>query len=286
MAEQYLVIRKEWAESDARRDAGLTTPPEIERFDNISYGPDEQWHRLDVYRPRSAAGRLPVIVSFHGGAWVYGSKEVYQFYCMDLARRGFAVVNYSYRLAPEHRFPAAMEDTNSVFAWTLAHAEEFGFDPEAVFAVGDSAGAMGIALYACALTNPDYAACFPFRVPAGLRLRGLALNCGIYAAHGRAAELADYLPVQDAGRALRMLHVPDHVTADFPPSYVMTANRDFLHAEPDCLLKVFDRLGVPYRYRMYGDAEHPLAHVFHCNIRTEAAQQANDDECAFFRSRL
>ena len=286
MSEQYLVIRKEWAESDAKRDAGLVTPPEVERFDDIVYGTDPQWQRLDVYRPRSAEGRLPVIVSFHGGAWVYGSKEVYQFYCMDLARRGFAVVNYSYRLAPEQRFPAAMEDTNTVFAWLLKHAETYGFDPDAVFAVGDSAGAMGIALYACAVTNPDYAAGYPFRIPEGLRLRGVALNCGIYAAHGRAEALADYLPEEDAEHALEMLHVPDHVTADFPPSYVMTANRDFLHAEPAYLMQEFDRLGVPYRYRMYGDSAHPLAHVFHCDIRKEAAQQANDDECAFFRELL
>ena len=85
---------------------------------------------------------------------------------------------------------------------------------------------------------------------------------------------------------LRLLHVPDHVTADFPPSYVMTSNRDFLHAEPVHLLEKFDQLGVPYRYRMYGDAEHPLWHVFHCDLRLDAAKQANDDECAFFRSLL
>lgn len=286
MAENYLVIRKEWAESDARRDAGLTTPPQIERFDSLVYGADPVWQSLDVYRPRAQAGKLPVIVSFHGGAWVYGSKEVYQYYCMDLALRGFAVVNYNYRLAPENRFPAALADTNSVFAWVLDHAEEYGFDTDAVFAVGDSAGAMGIAQYACIVTNPAYAAAYPFAVPAGLRLRGIALNCGIYQAIGRGAELADYLPEQNSEEVLRLLHVPDHVTADFPPSYVMTSNRDFLHAEPVHLLEKFDQLGVPYRYRMYGDAEHPLWHVFHCDLRLDAAKQANDDECAFFRSLL
>ena len=88
--------------SDTARDSGLTTPPEIQRFDDIQYGSDPKWNILDVYRPKSAADSLlPVIVSFHGGGWVYGDKEVYQFYCMDLAKRGFAVINYTYRLAPK-----------------------------------------------------------------------------------------------------------------------------------------------------------------------------------------
>lgn len=100
----------------------------------------------------SAGGRgrpLPAIVSVHGG-WVYGSKEVYQFYCMSLARRGFAVVNFSYRLAPKHKFPAPLEDANAVFHWVLAHAGEYGFDPERIFAVGDSAGANILRLYSAA----------------------------------------------------------------------------------------------------------------------------------------
>ena len=85
---------------DAKRDEGLTTPDCIERFDNIRYGEHER-NILDVYRPKDQKGKLPLIVSIHGGGWVYGSKEINQFYCMSLAERGFAVVNFSYRLAPE-----------------------------------------------------------------------------------------------------------------------------------------------------------------------------------------
>ena len=91
-------IREEFGTSDAKRDAGLTTPSDIQRFDNISYGKDPVWQSLDLYRPKSMDGKkLPVIVSVHGGAWVYGTKEIYQFYCMRLAQFGFAVVNFNYR---------------------------------------------------------------------------------------------------------------------------------------------------------------------------------------------
>ena len=131
------IIRAEFAEGDNKRDAGLKTPENIVRYDDIIYGTESKWQKLDVYRPKDATGKLPVIVSVHGGGWVYGDKERYQFYCMDLAERGFAVVNFSYRLAPEYKFPASLEDTNFVFTWVLENAETYRLDTEKLFAVGD-----------------------------------------------------------------------------------------------------------------------------------------------------
>ena len=96
---------------------------------------------------------------------------------MSLAQRGFAVVNFSYRLAPEHKFPASLEDTNAVFHWVLAHGEEYGFDTEKVFAVGDSAGGHNLMMFTALCTNPDYAREFPFRAPKGFVPRAIGLNC-------------------------------------------------------------------------------------------------------------
>ena len=125
------VVRRTFKASDDKRDKGLKTPEDIERFDDIVYGENEKWNLLDVYRPKKETGKkLPVIVSVHGGGWVYGTKETYQFYCMNLAERGFAVVNFSYRLAPEYKFPAPLEDTNKVISWILDHKKEYQFDTE------------------------------------------------------------------------------------------------------------------------------------------------------------
>ena len=116
MEKMSSIVRRQFKEGDDIRDAGLTTPEDVIRYDDIAYGKDSEMQVLDVYRPKDAEGRiLPVIVSVHGGGWVYGDKERYQYYCMSLAQRGFAVVNFSYRLAPEHQFPAPVEDTNSAF---------------------------------------------------------------------------------------------------------------------------------------------------------------------------
>ena len=140
-------LREEFKKSDDIRDKGLTTPKEILRYDDILYGKNKAWQKLDVYRPKKAKGKLPVIISVHGGGWVYGDKERYQYYCMDLAKRGFAVVNFTYRLAPDYKFPSSIEDTNSVVKWVLKNAEEYQLDTDHVFAVGDSAGAHNLSLY-------------------------------------------------------------------------------------------------------------------------------------------
>ena len=65
-------IRKTFGEGDDVRDAGLTTPEDVERYDDIVYGTDPKWQVMDIYRPRGKKGEiLPVIVSIHGGGWVW-----------------------------------------------------------------------------------------------------------------------------------------------------------------------------------------------------------------------
>ena len=102
---QSELLRQGMGATDKKRDEGLFAPKEIVRHVNIAYdNKDSKWNLLDVYRPKDRSDLLPVIISVHGGGWVYGDKEVYQFYCMELAKEGFAVVNFSYRLAPEYKF--------------------------------------------------------------------------------------------------------------------------------------------------------------------------------------
>lgn len=282
-------IRRNFKAGDDIRDAGLTTPEDVVRYDDIPYGSKSHWQALDVYRPRKAEGRaLPVIVSVHGGGWVYGDKERYQYYCMSLAQRGFAVVNFSYRLAPEYQFPASLEDTNAVFRWVIDHAGEYGLDAEKVFAVGDSAGAHLLALYACACTNPDYAACFDFAPPEGFKPVALGLNCGVYDVRGRAwAEeeplLADLLPGGGTIRELHRISPLEHMTPAFPPTFLMTSNDDFLKAQAPLLAARLTELDVPFVYRHYGDRVTRLGHVFHCDMRSPQGRQCNDEECDFFR---
>lgn len=292
MSQASDMVRENFKKGDDIRDAGLTVPEDIVRFDDIVYGEDPQWQVLDVYRPKVQEGKtLPVIVSVHGGGWVYGDKERYQYYCMSLAQRGFAVVNFTYRLAPEFQFPASLEDTNRVFTWVLEHADEYELDAAHVFGVGDSAGGHILGLYTAACTNPAYAAQYSFRIPEGFAPAAVALNCGAYVIDlkGDGTDeltkllMADLLPEKGSEREMELIDVTRHVTKDFPPTFLMTATGDFLKNQAPLLSGKLAQCDVPFAYRYYGDFEHELGHVFHCNMKSEDAKLCNDEECGFFQ---
>lgn len=291
MQMKTLMFRRGCARSDRKRDEGLETPENIQRYDNILYGPDRAHHVLDVYRPKDVTGKMPVIVSVHGGGWVYGDKELYQWYCMNLAQRGFAVVNFTYRLAPKYKYPAGIEDTNAVFEWLINNAAEYDLDTDNIFAVGDSAGAHMLSVYCDILTNADYAATYNLRIPQNLRLNAVALNCGCYDAvlkvmdktQNTGALMKDVLPHRGTREELDWISPINYVTENFPPTYLMTCNDDFLKDQAPLMLEKLHAAHVPCENAFFGSEDEPLGHVFHLNIRSEAAQRCNEEECAFFR---
>jgi len=98
---------------------------------------------LRVYRPPgvSDSRRLPVLVYFHGGGWVIGDLETHDVLCRQLtAEAGVSVIAVDYRLAPEHKFPAAADDAWAATRWIAAHAAELGVDADRLAVGGDSAG--------------------------------------------------------------------------------------------------------------------------------------------------
>ena len=278
------------ARSDKRRDSAIPLPEGIVQLRNISYGPYADNNLLDVYYPDGAEGRLPTIVSIHGGGYVYGSKEVYRRYCMDLARRGFACVNFNYRLAPKWKFPTPLADTNSVLEWVRKNADAYHLDPECVFLVGDSAGAQLASQYAAMHTNPGYAACFNLKM-AQVRIRALGLNCGLYdlgqnAAAKRKGIYLDYLgrelPAEDP-----RLQVLQNITSDFPPAFVTTGTHDFLRSCAQPMCQLLQEKGVAAAWKCYGtEDDKSVSHVFHVNILLPEAIGCNDDTAEFFRKYL
>ncbi len=285
------MIRAMFSQGDTARDEGLNTPEDIVRYDDISYGPHGKWNLLDVYRPKNAGDAiLPVIVSVHGGGWVYGDKDRYQFYCMNLAQRGFVVLNFSYRLAPEDPFPAAIEDVNGVFCWLANHAGEYGMDLDRLYTVGDSAGGQLSSQYIAMLTNPDFAALYGFQIPSGkIRVCAAAFNCGQFQTDPNSdlnmmekASLAAYLG-PDWRNQLPRIDTLRYITSAYPPSFVMTASHDFLRGQAPLMCKRLQEVGVRCEYHLYGTEEQDyMAHVFHLNIRLPEAEICNQEECDFF----
>src|SRR6266545_2750249 len=95
--------------------------------------------RTKVYQPEGD-GPFPTLIWFHGGGWVIGSLDENEATCRVLCNQvGAVVLAVDYRLAPEHRFPAAVEDAYAVLCWVAEHGAEIGADTERVAISGESA---------------------------------------------------------------------------------------------------------------------------------------------------
>ena len=276
--------------SDRKRDSLIPLPLGITECRNIRYGSHGKWNLLDVYYPNGTTNPLPTIVSIHGGGYVYGTKEIYRRYGMDMARRGFAFVNFNYRLAPKWKFPTPLWDTNAVMDWICKNADRYHLDPNRIILVGDSAGAQLASQYAAIATNPEYAATFNMTVPA-ITIRALGLNCGLYdmeenvRAPRRGIHL-DYLG-KDLDPEDPRFRIGEAVGSHYPPAYITTACHDFLRGNAEPMYEFLSSKGVKAAWKCYGsENDKTIGHVFHVNIPLPEAIRCNDDSAAFFREVL
>ena len=205
-----------------------------------------------IYRNRSERAQ-PVLVWYHGGGWVIGDLESGDPTARKLANRsGAVVVSVDYRLAPEHPFPAAVDDCWAALEWVAANAAEIGGDPARVAIGGDSAGGNLAAVVAIALRDADH---LPLRLqlliyPATDQRRGWPSHTSNGQGYLLTADTMDYfhdhyLPdkAQDLDwRASPLLH-PDH--AGLPPAFVLTAGYDPLRDEGLQYAQKLRDAGVP-----------------------------------------
>ena len=290
MSLQSMLFRYGASKSDKKRDAAIALPRGITECRNISYGPHGTDNLLDVCYPDGTTTPLPTIVSIHGGGYVYGSKEIYRRYAMDMARRGFAFVNFNYRLAPKWKFPTPLADTNAVLHWVVKNAARYHLDPDRIFLVGDSAGAQLASQYAAIWSNPLYGALFQLKLPR-IRIRALGLNCGLYDMRAQAAQPRMGMHLDYLGKDLSpddpRFRVLESIGNNYPPAFVTTSCCDFLRdtAEPMC--RLLTERGIDAAWKCYGtEGNKTVGHVFHVNILLDEAIQCNDDVAAFFRRYL
>ena len=286
--------RNEWAKADAERDKLNKEPASIEIAKNISYKTrnDGAILKLDVYHPQKVKEPLPVIFSIHGGGYFYGDKELYRFYTMNLAERGFCVVNIDYRLSPENRFPAAIEDIFDALCWVGEDILKYNGNSSKIMLIGDSAGAQLASQFGALYSNKDYAALYGFTFPDSIKIVALSLACGFYDLANRALIEADKTIMEDYlgpdfDKDDKRVNVYDYITSQYPPSYVFSSNEDFLRDSCEPFSNMLNDLGVKTKWMIYEPytSEH-LYHVFHCDLKLPEAKKANDDQIAFYRSIL
>jgi acetyl esterase len=219
--------------------------------------------RLRLYRPTAGGDALPVIVYIHGGGWVLCSLETHDNLCRSLCEAaGAAVVSVDYRLAPEHRFPAAVDDSLAGVEWAAANAASLGGDPAKLVVAGDSAG--GNLAAAVALRARDAGA--P-RIAGQLLIYPVTdLPSDVYPSYAendaygltRAAMehyWREYIGPGDATHPhAAVLRAPD--VAGLPPAFVLTAQYDGLRDEGEAYAAKLRAAGIPTALKRYDGVNH------------------------------
>ncbi len=232
-----------------------------------------------LYRP-PAAGTPGLVVFLHGGGWVIGSLDSHDGVCRDLAAgSGAAVLAVDYRLAPEHPFPAAVEDAWAALQWAHRHADELGADGDRMAVAGDSAGGNLAAVTALMARDAGLA----------LRLQLLVYPATDFSRHrpsrrenGEGYLLTEqdmvwfeghYRPDPMDWRASPLL-APDH--AHVAPAAVLTCEFDPLRDEGNEYAAVLAAAGVPVTARCYEGLIHASFNLY---PMVPAARVMMDDAC-------
>jgi acetyl esterase/lipase len=215
----------------------------------IAYG-SEPRQKLDLYRPAGGGQDLPVVVFVYGGAWKTGDRRAYQFAGRALASRGILTAVIDYRLVPEVRFPAFVEDTAAAVGWVHRNAAAYGGDPSRIIVVGHSAGAYNAAM---AALDSRY-------------LAAQGIDPRVVAGAAALAGPFDFLPLDDPDTIAAFSGWPKpletqpvaRVTPDAPPFLMLTGDSDSTVGPYNSrnLKAKLDAAGVESRIVLYPGLDH------------------------------
>jgi acetyl esterase len=244
------------------RPASTPEPAAIGAVRNLTAGTVP----IRVYRPAGVpdATRLPVLVFFHGGGWVIGDLDTHDTLCRQLtAGAGISVVAVDYRLAPEHKFPAAADDAWSATTWIVAHAGELGVDASKIAVGGDSAGgnlAAVVALQARDAGRPNIALqvlLYPVTdVGAETQSYQDLADGYMLTREGMRWFIAHYLGKPQEAEDWRVSPIRARSFAGVAPALIVTAGYDPLRDEGDAYAQKLRAAGVTVDHVTFGGMIH------------------------------
>jgi acetyl esterase len=236
-------------------------PPELKSAEPLAIPAPHGAIPARIYTPktlRKKDGLAPCLVFFHGGGWVIGNLETHDVVCRKLAQESeLIVISVDYRLAPEHKFPAAVDDAILATKWIAANAKQHGIDASRLIVGGDSAGGNLAAVVALAARDgggPKIAAqllIYPATEFARKHPSHREPETSILLTHSVIgwfmnhylgdADISDWRASPARAKSL----------TDLPPAYVLTAGADPLRDEGDEYAARLKEAGVPVTYKHF-----------------------------------
>lgn len=263
------VIWKFCAISDAKKHASQTPPKNIEKIRDIPYISDSNiYHRLDVYYPQNTEKKLPVIIDIHGGGWMYGTKELNEYYCLSLADRGYTVFNINYRLVPDATVDEQLRDVAAALKWIGENMHSYPCDADNIMLTGDSAGGQ-LAVYSAVLAQSEKLREIFDVQNADMRFTALLLTSPV-------PFMNDGSPISLYTKILwgtdyrqkptyKYMNLDDIISyAQLPPTYLITSSGDSLaRSQTHKAQKLLSSAGVYTKIMDYGSIEgKKQPHVF------------------------
>lgn len=259
--------------------------PPLESVTNSVFAGPEGEVKVRIYRPFETSTPAPALVYFHGGGWVVGNLSSHDHLCRYLAAQsGVVVIAVDYRLAPEHKFPAAYEDCLAAVRWAAASAAELGIDAKRLAVGGDSAGGSLAAAAALAVRDEGW----PM-----LRLQLLLYPSTNFTAD--TPSMRDngngYLLTRDAMEQFIDWYLPSRIArtdpraspqlapehSGLPPACILSAEYDPLRDEAHVYADTLEQAGVAVERKCYAGMVHGFMRM---GGRIDMALTALDDAAA------
>ena len=269
---------------------------QVEVVRDVRYPSQFQSNTADVYLPRNAVGKRPVILWAHGGAYVGGDKTDVVYYATALASQGYVVVSANYALAPGENYPAPLLQMGEACRWLAAVQEEYQLDMERLTLAGDSAGAHLMAQFALVQTSAVYAAlCGIEATPEAKGIKSLLLYCGPYdaARMGEAEGLLGFFLQRSSWAYFGtrnwqreyggQISVAEHVTPEFPPAFITDSNTMSFRMHAEELAAALQSKNVPAETYFMSVEEEKTTHEYQFLMDTPAGEECFARTLAFLQ---
>lgn len=286
------------AGGDEKKHSVQTPPDDVTKIKDIPYIDDSNlFHQLDVFYPDNvkAGDKLPVIIDIHGGGWMYATKDLNEYYCMELAHRGYTVFSISYRLVPDVTVNEQIQDCAQALKWIGENIGNYPCDASNIMLTGDSAGGQ-LSIYSAILMQSEELRNTFETVKPELDITALVLTSsvsymkdgGFFSVYTKPLWGRDYKS-KATYNYMDLDEIIEYAN-EIPPTYLITSSGDTLaHDQTVKAYELLKEKGVECEIADYGKdlTGKSLAHVFSIlNPFDEAGKTAIDGELEFFEKTI